>query len=153
MENQQKKEKDEPQKEEDQTDLERAVNKRKRIIDVTKNGPYYVAFNAAHPTETRCDARLPATPDAMEPCSKRRFDTKFIAWKSMLKAWVEEHCPEVAAEIAKTARMRTSIEVDEYAQKAMAECPKRDPRHYSLSVCCRYQITCSCLSQSHAPMP
>ena len=72
----------------------------------------------------------------MEPCSKRRWQTRFSNFKSRVNAWYDERHPAAKPE----------VEVE--SQDAVCS----DPRHYALTVCCPYaDLYCSCKKSKFGP--
>jgi hypothetical protein len=74
----------------------------------------------------------------MEPCSKRRWQTRFSNFKSRVNAWYDE----------RYGAAKPEVEVE--SQDAGAVCA--DPRHYALTVCCPYaDLYCSCKKSKFGP--
>lgn len=120
------------------SDWERQRQKRIDILDVLKSKPAYQAFNSERPREARNRFFEPMTPDPCEPQSKRRWETRFHAFKSRANEWY--------AEFRRTTRSREGQEEEQTgSRKDPQEFHCDDPRHYALSVCCQYAgLWCSC---------
>jgi hypothetical protein len=117
------------------SDWERQRQKRINILEVLKSRTAYQAFNSERPRESR-GATEPMTPDPTDPCSKRRWETRFHTFKSRVNEWYAERYG--AAEEEQTGAGSS--------KDGPQEIHCDDPRHYALSVCCQYAgLWCSCL--------
>ena len=119
------------------SDWERQRQKRIRILELLKTKPAYQAFNSEWPRESRDGIRQPLTPDPTEPCSKRRWETRFQTFKSRMNDWFADRYPEEEQTGAGSST------------DALQEAHCDDPRHYALSVCCPHAgLRCSCQDRS-----
>ena len=127
---------------EDEDSWTRQSRKRCNVLQVYKSQAAYLAFNAERPREGRNPACEPMSPDPMEPCSKRRWLTRFSNFKSSVNAWYDERHPAAKPEV--------EVESQDAGPVAGAVCT--DPRHYALTVCCPCaDLYCSCKKSKFGP--
>ena len=131
----------EPPASANETDWDRQRRKRVGIMEVLRRLPAYEMLERARLMEI--DAPVPPhlmnDPDPCEPCSKRRWETRFHTFKSQLHEWFDDQGLQGLADAQQSVVPENRVICT-------------DPRHYALSVVCPLAgVYCSCLSKkSHA---
>eukprot|EP00930_Biecheleria_cincta_P063319 TRINITY_DN48855_c0_g1_i1.p1 TRINITY_DN48855_c0_g1~~TRINITY_DN48855_c0_g1_i1.p1 ORF type:complete len:292 (+),score=62.41 TRINITY_DN48855_c0_g1_i1:42-917(+) len=77
---------DQPQGALDDSNVERALQKRRAVVNAHKHRPDYLAFSAARPRHLRTPDE-PMTPDTEETMPKRQWETRIQRWREGLREW------------------------------------------------------------------